>query len=158
MALRFAQADVLPFDYSNYAKTIVKHVDDLEKLLKGKFLNVDLDLTPVKKKAQEWQEACEALERKIQSNLAANRINPDLNQILMQMERDLVEAKGLPGREWFRHRIYAPGFYTGYASKPLPGVAEPAEDGDWNAARKELSVLLGVLDRVIQTTRRAKGT
>ena len=133
-------------------------MDDLEKTLKSRFLDVDLNLDPVREKAREWQRLCESLEKKIQSGLMANQINPNLNAILMQLERDLVEAKGLPGRDWFRHRIYAPGFYTGYASKPLPGVAEPAEDADWNGAKNELNVLLSVLDRVIETTRRANGT
>ncbi|MCG8607673.1 aminopeptidase, partial [bacterium] len=109
-------------------------------------------------KAEEWLQACEALNQKIESSLASGQISPQLNQLLVKIERDLVESPGLPGRDWFRHRIYAPGFYTGYAAKPLPGVAEPSEDGDWAAAQKELNLLLSVLERVTQTTRQANGS
>jgi N-acetylated-alpha-linked acidic dipeptidase len=158
MALRFAQAEVLPFDYTNYAETIVKHVNDLDNALKKKFLEVEIDLAPVKQKAEEWLQACTALNQKIESSLASRQINPQLNELLTNIERDLVQSPGLPGRDWFRHRVYAPGFYTGYAAKPLPGIAEPSEDGDWAGAQKELDVLVNVLERAIQTTRQANGS
>ncbi|MFQ6113333.1 MAG: transferrin receptor-like dimerization domain-containing protein, partial [bacterium] len=155
MALRFAQADLFPFDYTNYAETIVEHLQDLEKSLKGKFLEVPLDFSQAKEKAKEWQWVAETLNEKINSALASGNSISKLNDFLMQIERDLTEAKGLPTRDWFKHRIYAPGFYTGYAAKPLPGIAEAAEREDWQTAQQELSLLIQVLERAIQTTNKA---
>ncbi len=45
-----------------------------------------------------------------------------LNAILYKAERSLLQEKGLPRRPWYKHQIYAPGFYTGYGVKTLPGV------------------------------------
>jgi N-acetylated-alpha-linked acidic dipeptidase len=154
-ALRFAQADIFPFNYADYADAVVKHLEELEKSLKEKFLEVKIDLTPAKEKAREWKEAADSLNKKIESAIAAGTIQPQVNDRLMQIERDLIGAKGLPGREWFKHRVYAPGFYSGYAAKPIPGVAEPAEKEDWDTAKQELSLFITVLERAIQTTKKA---
>ncbi len=152
MALRFAQADVYPFNYADYAEAIVKHFEELEKSLKEKFLKVEIDLTVAKDKANEWKKACEGLNEKVKSALDSGAVPPELNSLLVQIERELLVEPGLPGRDWFKHRIYAPGFYTGYASKPLPGISEPADKADWEAAKRELAVLIQILDKVIQTT------
>lgn len=154
-ALRFAQADIFPFNYADYANAVVKHLEELEKSLKEKFLEVKIDLTPANEKAQEWKEAADSLNKKIESAIATGAIQPQINDRLVQIERDLIGVKGLPGREWFKHRIYAPGFYSGYAAKPIPGVAESAEKEDWDAAKQELEVLLRILEKVIQTTKTA---
>jgi len=52
-----------------------------------------------------------------------------LNQALMKTERALLLSQGLPGREWYKHQLYAPGLYTGYGVKTLPGVREALEAG-----------------------------
>ena len=57
-----------------------------------------------------------------------------LNSLLQGMEQRLTDARGLPGREWFRHFIYAPGLLTGYGVKTLPGVREAIEGGRWDEA------------------------
>jgi N-acetylated-alpha-linked acidic dipeptidase len=155
MALRFAQADVYPFNYADYADAIVKHFDELEKSLKGKFLKVEIDFTTAKEKAREWKAACDSLNMKTKSALEYGNVSPEMNNALMQMERQLLGASGLPGRDWFKHRVYAPGSYTGYAAKPLPGISEPADNQDWDGAKRELSVLIEVLDQVIATARKA---
>ena len=55
---------------------------------------------------------------------------------------------GLPGREWFKHQIYAPGLYTGYGAKTLPGIREAAEAGRWEEANREADALAGALQAV----------
>jgi N-acetylated-alpha-linked acidic dipeptidase len=52
----------------------------------------------------------------------------------MQSERGLLSSEGLPGRPWFKHEIYAPGFYTGYDVKTIPAVREAIEQGKWPEA------------------------
>ncbi len=49
---------------------------------------------------------------------------------MLDIERGFLTDRGLPGRPWFRHQLYAPGFYTGYGVKTLPGVREAIENGD----------------------------
>jgi N-acetylated-alpha-linked acidic dipeptidase len=61
----------------------------------------------------------------------------DLNRLLLGVERALGSPEGLPRRPWYRHLIYAPGFYTGYGVKTLPGVREAIEQGDWAEAERE---------------------
>ncbi len=55
---------------------------------------------------------------------------------------------GLPGRSWYRHQLYAPGFYTGYGVKTLPGVREAIEKGDPAEASQMVEALVAALDRV----------
>ncbi len=68
-----------------------------------------------------------------------------LDQLLLTSERLLSREEGLPGRSWYRHQIYAPGFYTGYGVKTLPGVREAIEQRDWPQAAEQIEVLAEVL-------------
>jgi N-acetylated-alpha-linked acidic dipeptidase len=68
-----------------------------------------------------------------------------LNSILKDMERALTRAHGLPRRPWYRHHIYAPGFYTGYGVKTLPGVREAIEQRDFKEVKKQVDILADVL-------------
>ncbi len=67
------------------------------------------------------------------------------NTILFQAEQKLLSEKGLPRRPWYRHQIYAPGFYTGYGVKTLPGVREGIEEHNWKESQERISVLAEVL-------------
>ena len=68
-----------------------------------------------------------------------------LNAKLIQSERKLTSGDGLPGRPWFKHMIYAPGFYTGYGVKTIPGVREAIEQKKWTEAEQQISVVGAVL-------------
>jgi N-acetylated-alpha-linked acidic dipeptidase len=68
-----------------------------------------------------------------------------LNTKLLQSERRLMHPEGLPSRPWYKHLIYAPGFYTGYGVKTLPGVREAIEQKDYQLAETEIDRLAGVL-------------
>jgi N-acetylated-alpha-linked acidic dipeptidase len=59
-----------------------------------------------------------------------------LNQLLYQSERSLLRPQGLPRRPWYRHQVYAPGFYTGYGVKTLPGIREGIEEKNWPEAQQ----------------------
>jgi N-acetylated-alpha-linked acidic dipeptidase len=61
-----------------------------------------------------------------------------VNQMMRDTERALGQDAGLPGRPWFRHLIYAPGFYTGYGVKTMPGIREAIEQGHWPDADREI--------------------
>jgi N-acetylated-alpha-linked acidic dipeptidase len=63
-----------------------------------------------------------------------------LNRLLFQAEQKLLSPNGLPRRPWFKHTIYAPGFYTGYGVKTLPGIREAIEQRNWNEAQEQIEI------------------
>ena len=69
-----------------------------------------------------------------------------VNRRLLRTERLLTRDAGLPRRPWFRHQIYAPGFYTGYGVKTLPGVREAIEQRAWNEATEQLGHAAAALE------------
>ncbi|MGH8401158.1 MAG: transferrin receptor-like dimerization domain-containing protein [Gammaproteobacteria bacterium] len=69
-----------------------------------------------------------------------------LDELLQGMEQGLTNAGGLPGRLWYKHMIYAPGLYTGYGVKTLPGVREAIEQKQWDVATKYISIIADTLD------------
>ena len=71
----------------------------------------------------------------------------ELDQALLRCERSLTLAAGLPRRPWFTHEIYAPGFYTGYGVKTIPGVREAIEQRNWKEAEDQVVVVAGVLQK-----------
>ena len=70
-----------------------------------------------------------------------------LDQTLIQTERALLRSEGLPRRPWYKHLIYAPGFYTGYGVKTLPGVREAIEERNWNEAEEQIAIAAKALER-----------
>ena len=69
-----------------------------------------------------------------------------LNSILIKTERELITKNGLPRRSWYAHQIYAPGFYTGYGVKTLPGIREAIEQRSWNEAAEQVEITSKVLE------------
>ena len=69
-----------------------------------------------------------------------------LNALLLQSERKLMAEDGVPLRPWYKHAIYAPGYYTGYGVKTLPGLREAIENRDWKLAQKQEQVIAGVIN------------
>jgi N-acetylated-alpha-linked acidic dipeptidase len=73
-----------------------------------------------------------------------------VNEALIDTERMLTLPKGLPGRDWYRHQIYAPGLYTGYGVKMLPGIREAVEGARWEEANREAQDVAQVLQQMNQ--------
>src|SRR5688572_20836867 len=65
----------------------------------------------------------------------------ELNTVLFQVERALINEKGLPRRSWYKHQVYAPGFYTGYGVKTLPGIREGIEERNWKEAQDNILIV-----------------
>jgi N-acetylated-alpha-linked acidic dipeptidase len=70
-----------------------------------------------------------------------------VNQALYRAEQQLLSDNGLPRRPWYRHSIYAPGFYTGYGVKTLPGIREAIEQRNWKEAQGQIEVDAAVLKK-----------
>ena len=78
----------------------------------------------------------------------------ELNGILYASERKLMNENGLPGRPWYRHQVYAPGLYTGYGVKTLPGIREAVEQREWKEAQDNIhivSVCLRAYDELVRS-------
>jgi N-acetylated-alpha-linked acidic dipeptidase len=143
-ALRMADADVLPYDYEEYGKEVAAYLDIAGKRAENKFGNRALDFNAVTAAARHFQDAGAKILSK-QKNPPRDRAR--LNQALSSAERALLVSEGLPHRPWFRHAIYAPGEYTGYAAVVIPGVNEALDKGDADRARQQLAVLAAALER-----------
>jgi N-acetylated-alpha-linked acidic dipeptidase len=78
-----------------------------------------------------------------------------LDHALMHAEQALTRPEGLPRRPWFRHQIYAPGFYTGYGVKTVPGVREAIEEKSWTEASQQIEVVSRVIDAYATEVERA---
>lgn len=135
LLLRLADAPVLPFQFVDTADTLMRYVVDLEKLAATK-PEAKVDLAPVRAAVEALAKAGRAYEAAYArlgtlptSTLVGRRELASLNQLLITSERKLGNSDGLPRRDWFKHQIYAPGFYTGYGVKTMPQIREGLEEG-----------------------------
>jgi N-acetylated-alpha-linked acidic dipeptidase len=67
----------------------------------------------------------------------------------MGAERTLLRTEGLPGRPWFRHQLFAPGKYTGYDVKTIPGVREAIEQHNWEEANREIELVARTIEKLV---------
>ncbi len=146
-ALRMADADVLPYDYEAYAREIGTYLDAAKRKADDNGL-ASLDFAAAKAADARFAAAAaraHAAQAAPSGNLA------QLNQNLRQVETALLSSAGLPNRPWYRHTIYAPGMYTGYAAVVIPGVNEAIDAKDATVAAQQLTALTQALDRAAQT-------
>ncbi len=119
-----------------------------------------LDFAPLRDALARLQEGAKNYRAAFDSPAARERLKSAetqarLDQILMGVERSMTREAGLPRRPWFRHQIYAPGFYTGYGVKTLPGVREAVEQHEWKEAGEQLALAAETLRRVASEIDRA---
>ncbi len=72
----------------------------------------------------------------------------ELNVMIYQSEQAMLSSEGLPDRPWYRHEFYAPGVYTGYDAKTLPGIREAIEQKQWQRARTQVEIVKKTIDAV----------
>jgi len=183
--IRLADADLLPFEFTNLADTVQTYLKELQTLLKtqqdevrernkqiedGVFAAINdpkrpleapkieqvapaLNFAPLENAAErltqaaaKYRKAVDAARPKLTSNSALLR---SVNAKLMQAERQMTDEGGLPKRPWYRHLLYAPGFYTGYAVKTMPGVREAIEQKQYASAESEIGRVAKALEREV---------
>jgi N-acetylated-alpha-linked acidic dipeptidase len=143
--LRLADARVLPFEFGALERTVRGYSENIQKQAQ-QAQNAKrpgtLDLREVQFQLARLDMASMAYEEQLA--LAMRRTPPlppdrlaKANQALQKAEGALLSAGGLPGREWYQHQLYAPGLYTGYDAKTLPGVREAVEAQHWEEANQE---------------------
>ncbi len=160
--LRLADADVLPFEFRGTATTLREYLDEIVKLPgAGK----KLDVAPIRVAIEKLETAADRYEKRLDR---LDRVKEDdvkrmrvqfvrLNETLYLTERAFRYEAGLPRREWFKHLIYAPGFYTGYGVKTLPGIREGIEQDHWEEARAFVPIVADAVRRLTSEVERASG-
>jgi N-acetylated-alpha-linked acidic dipeptidase len=172
--MRMGNADVLPFDFSSFTRTVLDYVTELKTLLNNtrsetevenkmiseklfdiakdpkkqyrspasksevpflNFSDLENSLTKLKEYAEAFQKSYSA------AMLLPVEKQKELNEILYKAERSLTQEKGLPRRSWYKHQIYAPGYYTGYGVKTLPGIREGIEQRNWKEAQENIEIV-----------------
>jgi N-acetylated-alpha-linked acidic dipeptidase len=186
--LRLADADLLPFEFGDFADTMDTYVKELKTLAQktqadiqernreieeGVFQATDdpkkplvappvetvppyLNFAPLDnaigalgRSATEYRKALEKINANGGSAITAASLSmaslSEVNKLLIESERKLTNTEGLPNRPWFKHQIYAPGFYTGYTAKTMPAVREAIEQKQWKQADAGIVVVARVL-------------
>jgi N-acetylated-alpha-linked acidic dipeptidase len=176
--MRFADAELLPYDFTNFAETIRRYLDELQKLVKnmreeiiernrqiqeGVFTATadprkqfvpptpeevppHLNFAPLANAVDALTRSAGRYEEASSRFLESGRKVPnEVNKKLLQSERRLTTKEGLPDRPWFKHQIYAPGFYTGYGVKTIPAVREAIEQKKWNLAEEQIARVADLL-------------
>ncbi len=154
LLMRLAAAPVLPFQFTDYGTTIERYVADIERLQASRADAPAIDLAPLRAAVARLRTSAAAYERAMgtlpatpSSALMARTADlKALNALLLTSERRFALEKGLPRRDWFKHAIYAPGFYTGYGVKTLPMLREGIEESQWAEARAAVPAIAGTLD------------
>ncbi len=181
-ALRMANADVVPFQIGNFARTISEYADEMVANLNASRVSIDnhnarvagndhkkasnvlkayvapdvkpnvphIDLSPMQNAVARLKSSAANFDDAY-NNLAVDGFNlsndqkSKLDNLIYTLEGKLTREEGLPRRPWYRHHIYAPGFYTGYGVKTLPGVREAIEEAKWQEAQEQMAKLAEVL-------------
>jgi N-acetylated-alpha-linked acidic dipeptidase len=182
--MRLADAELLPFEFGNFADTVQTYLKELKTLAvkaqdeirernreieEGVFKATNdpkkplippavetvpphLNFAPLEnavdvlaRSAAEYRKALEEMNANGGAALAAASI-AEVNKMLMDSERKLTNTAGLPNRPWFKHQLYAPGFYTGYAVKTMPAVREAIELKQWKQADEKIVTVAQLLE------------
>jgi N-acetylated-alpha-linked acidic dipeptidase len=175
--MRLTNADVLPFDFKAFQKTVSTYATEVTSLIETMRESTEVENQmiaekryvlandpterfnpPASKEAVPFlnfsslQNAVANLEKSAAtfSDLYAANPKPNtnivnLNKLLFQSERKLLSETGLPRRPWYKHTIYAPGFYTGYGVKTLPGIREAIEQRNWKEAQEQIESVTSAL-------------
>ena len=171
IAMRLADAAGLPLDYRDYASQVREFFEQCMKAGRRRKLAGGLDEKPMNKALQNFSEEAARIEKARQetvreiegSRTEANDRHPRavarlkrINDALIQVERSLTDERGLRGRTWYTHQIYAPGTYTGYAAQPLPDFRQALDDRNTSNAAEGLGRIVAAIDRATETLRKAR--
>jgi len=186
--VRMADADLLPFQFSDFADDVKMYVREVEKfadkqreeiqeknekLAEGmyeatadpryswvtpkkeevpphlNFAPLDNAVESLERSSAEYQKALEGVSANGGAALASASLK-EVNEMLIQCEHKLTTPEGLPGRFWYKHELYAPGVYTGYAAKAIPAVREGLEQKKWQEAEDSAARVAKVLESEAQ--------
>lgn len=160
VALRFAGAQGLPFDYTDYAAQLRMFVNETERLANRKKLGDVFNAKSLLDAVDDFADEAAKIEKDRRSELNDSDAGEGklrrINDALIQAERAFTDQSGLRGRTWYKHQVYAPGFYTGYAALPLPDLRQAIEDGraaDAGAAAERITLAIKRATEVLKRGR-----
>jgi N-acetylated-alpha-linked acidic dipeptidase len=171
VAMRLADAAALPLDYRDYASEVRNFFNETMKTARRRKLASAFDEKPMLSALQSFAEEAERVEKARQETVGeiertrveANDRQPRavarlqrINEALLRVERSLIDERGLRGRTWYTHQIYAPGTYTGYAAQPLPDFRQALDDRNTANAKEALERIVAALNRATETLRKAR--
>lgn len=192
MVLRMADAEVLPFEFSDFADTIgnyVKEVMTLADTMREETVRTNqmisdgslkavqdptktfivpqpkatvpyLNFAPLQNALAKLQESSKNYQAAMKGKTLSPAVQTQINEILMSAEQTLLNQRGLPRRDWFKHQIYAPGLYTGYGVKTIPAVREAIEQRNWQEASDNIGIVAQTIEnfaaQIDKATRLAK--
>lgn len=147
MLLRLANADVLPYDYVEYARTMRRYIPALEAAIAQRHWSVSVAGLRVAIDRLESEAAAFNIRRDAVLGLGLSRnASRRTNRALMQVERSLTRTAGLRSRPWFRNLVYAADEDNGYATVVFPSVNEAIRSGDSTLTMRELEDLAARFD------------
>ena len=169
--LTLSNAKGLPFVYTDYANQLREFVADVERDAAKRKLAGAFDARALKDAIKDFADEAGKIEARQQSLVAEiekTRVqgNDDytravarlrrINDALMAAERALTDGRGLRGRSWYKHQIYAPGYYTGYAAQPLPDLRQAVDDNKADDAREASNRVVEAIKRATEVLKRAR--
>jgi N-acetylated-alpha-linked acidic dipeptidase len=107
-----------------------------------------LDFSPLQNALEDLKKSTDSLQVVFENKIKTSSADTAFNQSLYQAEQQLLSETGLPRRSWYKHTIYAPGFYTGYGVKTMPGIREAIEQRNWKEAQEQISVDAKAIERL----------
>jgi N-acetylated-alpha-linked acidic dipeptidase len=115
-----------------------------------------LDFSSIENAMTQLKKSTEELKGKYEGAIKLQApAQTELNNILFKLERSLLNEKGLPGRAWYKHQVYAPGYYTGYGVKTLPGIREAIEQRNWKEAQENIAIVANTIANYQQKVQEA---
>lgn len=163
MAIRLADADGLSFDYTDYASQIREYFDESIRLARHRHLDSVIDEKSINDAVKNFSEEAMRLEKERQklvtdadkSSSSAAKLRR-LNDALMGAERAFIDERGLRGRPWYKHEIYAPGIFTGYASQPLTDFRQAIDDRNLTAEKEGLDRVVAAINRATEVLKKGR--
>ena len=157
LAMRLADADGLSFDYTDYATQIRDFFTEAMRLARIRNFAGSLDEKSMTSAIDDFAKEAERVEKNRQDavrNSDRERLTK-INNAIIQAERQFIDSRGLRGRAWYKHQIYAPGFYTGYAAQPLTDFRQSLDDRNSANAKESLERIVEAIKRVTKTLKAA---
>ena len=107
-----------------------------------------LDFSPLQNALALLKTSVDSLRSACEKHTEEGTVSAAFNSALYRAEQQLLNDEGLPRRPWYKHILYAPGYYTGYSVKTMPGIREAIEEGNWDEARDQIEIAAKTLERL----------
>src|SRR5213080_2843020 len=163
IAMRLADAAGLPLDYRDYASQVRDFFDESMKTARRRKLAGGFDEKPMISALQSFSDEAERIEKSRQETIVESEKSTAsaaklrrLNDALIATERAFIDDRGLLGRPWYRHEIYAPGIFTGYAAQPLTDFQQALDDRNTTNAKEGLDRIISAIKRATKVLSKAR--